>query len=64
MSEYSKDYYKILQIDPTAEQDVISAVYKRLVLSPISCRFVDGIYFRDRLLLKNTSQQTYHNNYH
>jgi hypothetical protein len=33
----------------------------KYMLSPISCRFVDGIYFRDRLLLKNTSPQTYHN---
>jgi DnaJ-class molecular chaperone len=26
----NKDYYKILQVDPSAEQEVIEAAYRRL----------------------------------
>jgi curved DNA-binding protein CbpA len=31
MTLRNKDYYKILQVDPSAEQEVIEAAYKRLV---------------------------------
>jgi hypothetical protein len=29
--EYCKDYYKILQVDPTADQEIIKVIYKNLV---------------------------------
>ncbi len=30
MARYSKDYYKILQIDPEADQEIIKLIYKKL----------------------------------
>ncbi len=32
MSNYSKDYYRILQVHPDAEEEVIQAAYRRLAL--------------------------------